>query len=65
MCTPGLRALKKANPRCRVHFYADMPELVRGLPYIDEIHPGDRRTRRTMWMYYEEFKNRAAIWRKF
>jgi ADP-heptose:LPS heptosyltransferase len=54
LCTPGLRALKDANPRCRVHFYTDIPDLVRGLPYIDEILPSDRRPRRTMLMRYEE-----------
>lgn len=53
MCTPGLRALKQANPRCRIHFYTDYPDLVRGLPYIDEIFPGDSRPRNTIWMLYE------------
>ncbi len=38
LCTPGLRALKAANPRGRIRFYTDFPDLVRGLPYIDEVH---------------------------
>jgi ADP-heptose:LPS heptosyltransferase len=38
LCTPALRELKARNPRCRVHFYTQLPSLVQGLPYIDEVH---------------------------
>jgi hypothetical protein len=30
ICAPAIRALKQANPRCRVHFYTDYPDVVRG-----------------------------------
>lgn len=42
-CTPGLRALKAANPAGRIVFYTDCQALVRGLPYIDEVHAFDDR----------------------
>ena len=54
MCTPTMRALKQANPRCRIHFYTDYPDLVRGLWYLDEISPADKRPRRSMWMGYQD-----------
>jgi ADP-heptose:LPS heptosyltransferase len=38
LCTPALRELKARNPRCRVHFYTQLPSLLHGLPYIDEVH---------------------------
>ena len=38
MCTPALRALKSRNPKCHIHFYTQLPDLLRGLPYIDEVH---------------------------
>jgi ADP-heptose:LPS heptosyltransferase len=53
MCTPAMRALKQANPRCRIHFYTDYPDLVRGLWYVDEIFPGNKRTLKSMRMSYE------------
>jgi ADP-heptose:LPS heptosyltransferase len=53
MCTPAMRALKQANPRCHIHFYTDYPDLLRGLWYLDEVSPTDRRPRRSMWMNYE------------
>jgi hypothetical protein len=49
MCTSTMRTLKQANPRCRIHFYTDYPDLVRGLWYLDEISPADKRLRRSMW----------------
>ena len=54
MCTPTMRALKQANPGCRIHFYTDYPDLVRGLWYVDEISPADKRPRRSMWMGYQD-----------
>lgn len=53
MCTPAMRALKQTNPRCRIHFYTDYPDLVRGLWYLDEISPTDKRPRRSMRVSYE------------
>ena len=38
LCTPAIRELKNRNPRCRVHFYTEYPDLLRGLPYIDEVY---------------------------
>ena len=54
MCTPAIRALKNANPRCRIHFYTDYPDAVRGLWYIDEISPTKKRPPTTIWMGYED-----------
>jgi ADP-heptose:LPS heptosyltransferase len=53
MCTPAMRTLKQANPRCRIHFYTDYPDLVRGLWYLDEISPADKRPLRSISMTYE------------
>ena len=53
MCTPAMRALKQANPRCRIHFYTDYPDVVRGLWYVDEISSSGKRPRRSLWMAYE------------
>jgi len=41
LCTPVLRELKRRNPHCRLHFYTHRPELLEGLPYIDEVHGVD------------------------
>ncbi len=38
LCTPALRELKARNPACNLHFYTQLPSLLRGLPYIDEVH---------------------------
>ena len=54
MCTPALRALKQAYPRSRIHFYTGAPDLVRGLPYIDEVSPYDSRPPQALWMSYED-----------
>jgi ADP-heptose:LPS heptosyltransferase len=54
MCTPAMRALKHANPRCRIHFYTDYHNVVRGLWYLDEISPADKRPPRSMWLGYED-----------
>ena len=52
LCTPGLRALKAANPRGRIRFFTTFPELVRGLPYIDEVHPFEDRPPGTPYVEY-------------
>jgi glycosyl transferase family 9 (putative heptosyltransferase) len=48
-----MRAIKQANPRCRIYFYTDYPDLVRGLRYVDQIFPGNKRSLRSMRMSYE------------
>src|SRR5690349_3050700 len=53
MCTPAIRALKQANPGCRIHFYTDYPDVVRSLSYLDEISPTEKRPRKAIWMGYE------------
>src|SRR5436190_12564507 len=45
MCTPALRELCRLNPRCRVTFYTDFPELLAGLPGIDALRPYSERSR--------------------
>jgi ADP-heptose:LPS heptosyltransferase len=37
MCTPALRELKRINPGCKVVFLTKYPELVQGLPCVDEV----------------------------
>jgi len=39
LCTPALRELKRTNPACFIRFFTDFAPLLRGLPYIDEVHP--------------------------
>ncbi len=41
MATPALRRVKERNPSCRVTFYTHFANLVRGLPFIDEVRPVD------------------------
>ena len=41
MATPALRRVKELNPKCRVTFYTHFANLVRGLPFIDEVLPVD------------------------
>jgi ADP-heptose:LPS heptosyltransferase len=41
MCTPAMRELKRLKPECRIRFYTNLPSLVRGLPYIDEVLPAE------------------------
>src|SRR5262245_65097686 len=36
MCTPALRRVKELNPACRVVFFTYYPELLPGLPFLDE-----------------------------
>ena len=37
MATPALRKLKEMNPNSVIRFYTNYEQLVRGLPYIDEV----------------------------
>jgi ADP-heptose:LPS heptosyltransferase len=37
MCTPLLREIKQANPACRTVFCTAYTELLRGLPFVDEL----------------------------
>jgi ADP-heptose:LPS heptosyltransferase len=39
LCTPALRAVRQANPDCRIVFYTAFPSLVEGLPFVDEVCP--------------------------
>ena len=39
LCTPALRELKRQNPSCAIRFFTDFVPLLKGLPYIDEVHP--------------------------
>ena len=52
LCTPGLRAAKAANPGGRIRFYTKMPELVAGLPYIDEVLPYEDRPDGSIYLDY-------------
>ncbi len=54
MCTAVLRAAKQANPQGRIRFYTGFPELVRGLPYIDEVLPFDARVPGSIYLEYEK-----------
>ncbi len=39
MCTPVAREIKRRNPDCRIRFFTDYGDLVRGLPQFDEVLP--------------------------
>ena len=52
MCTPGLRAAKAANPAGHIRFYTHFPDLVRGLPYIDEVLPLDQEPEGRIYIDY-------------
>jgi ADP-heptose:LPS heptosyltransferase len=54
LCTPALRQLKCDQPSKRIRFFTDYPMLLRGLPYIDEVHPFADRPKRTLLLRYEE-----------
>jgi ADP-heptose:LPS heptosyltransferase len=53
LCTPALRALKAANPRSRLRFYTDIPGLVQGLEFIDEVLPSSQAPADKVWLTYE------------
>ena len=52
MITPALRELKRRNPSGRLLFYTDFPDLVRGLPYIDEVLAFSQRPRDAIFVEY-------------
>ncbi len=52
MCTPALRAARQANPHGRIRFYTNFPELVEGLPYIDEVLPDAARPPGNIYLDY-------------
>jgi ADP-heptose:LPS heptosyltransferase len=43
MATPALREVKRLNPACRITFYSGYPDVLRGLPYIDEVRRFDEK----------------------
>jgi len=54
MATPALRRVKELNPSCRLTFYTHFANLVRGLPFIDEVRPMDAfPTSRSIFLRYE------------
>ena len=53
LCTPALRELKRRNPVCHIRFYTDFPEVLRGLPYVDEALPTAAAPARSIPMRYE------------
>lgn len=54
MATPALRRVKELNPSCRVTFYTHFANLVRGLPFLDEVRPVDAvPTGRSTFLRYE------------
>ena len=54
MCTPALRALKRADPNRRIRFFTKFPGLVEGLPYIDEVHPFEARPKSAIFAEYTD-----------
>jgi ADP-heptose:LPS heptosyltransferase len=53
MCTPALRELHRLNPACRITFFTDFPEFVRGLPGIEATRPYSERSSRALELQYE------------
>ena len=53
LCTPVLRELKRRHPQRLIRFYTDYGSLVKGLPYIDEVLPYDRRPDNMLILGYE------------
>lgn len=54
LCTPALRAVKERNPNCRITFHTGYPELIRGLPYIDEVRAVQSPPEDAVALTYEE-----------
>jgi len=53
MCTPAMRALKRADPDIQIFFYTDLPAVVRGLSYIDHVLPSEQRPPHAIYMSYD------------
>lgn len=45
MCTPVFRAIKEANPKCRITFLSRYPELFRVQSHLDAVEPLNDRSR--------------------
>ena len=58
MCTPGLRELKRINPDCHVTFFTPYVDLLKGLPYIDEVRHYDpnRPGKFFRWLYERSWR---------
>lgn len=54
MCTPALREAKLANPLLRIFFYTDFGDLIRGLPYIDDVFPTELAPKAAHYLGYED-----------
>ena len=54
LCTPALRAAKRANPALAIRFYTDFPELLRGLPYLDQVRPSAEAPPGAITLGYED-----------
>jgi ADP-heptose:LPS heptosyltransferase len=53
MCTPVLREIKRRWPERRLRFYTRFEEVVRGLPYIDEVLHGESAPESALILAYE------------
>ncbi len=54
LCTPALRELKQINPACHVTFYTYIPDLLRGLPFVDAVRNFDERPGDLIDLGYED-----------
>ncbi|MEC4682641.1 MAG: glycosyltransferase family 9 protein [Nitrospirota bacterium] len=54
MCTPVLREARLRNPGGYIRFFTDYPQLVKGLPYIDEVLPMQESPESVIRLSYEE-----------
>jgi ADP-heptose:LPS heptosyltransferase len=53
MCTPALREVKRRNPSGRITFYAGFPDVLCGLPFVDEVRPFTERPRHALLLAVE------------
>lgn len=53
MCTPALRRAKELNPSLKVFLYTDNGELVKSLPFIDEVRRSDQAPKNAIHFRYE------------
>ncbi len=54
LCTPALREVRRRWPGRRILLYTDFAELVRGLPYLDEVRPSAECPPGATLLTYEE-----------
>jgi heptosyltransferase-3 len=45
MCTPAVRAFRKSFPDCRLDFLTELPDVLRGNPYLNAVIPVERSRR--------------------